>query len=89
VQVVDKFISEVSAQLAEKKVTLKLTEAARQWLSRKGFDRRFGARPMARLIQEKIKEPLAEQLLFGQLEKGGRVRVDEKNGELVLDCQGK
>jgi ATP-dependent Clp protease ATP-binding subunit ClpA len=83
-RVVDKFIGELNAQLAEKKIVVKLTEAARAWLARRGFDRLYGARPMARLIQSKIKEPLAEELLFGETEMGGEVWVDEKAGELVL-----
>lgn len=86
VRVVDKFIAEVREQLAEKNVSIELTPAAREWLSKKGFDRMFGARPMARLIQQKIKEPLAEQLLFGKLEHGGKVNIDVKNGEICLDC---
>jgi ATP-dependent Clp protease ATP-binding subunit ClpA len=85
-RVVDKFVEEVRIQLKEKNVEIELTEGARQWLAKKGFDRLYGARPMARLIQQKIKEPLAEQLLFGKLEKGGKVNVDEKNGELVVEC---
>jgi ATP-dependent Clp protease ATP-binding subunit ClpA len=88
IRVVDKFVEEVRQQLKEKNVEIELSEGARQWLAKKGFDRLYGARPMARLIQQKIKEPLAEQLLFGNLEKGGKVAVDEKNGELVLDCKG-
>jgi len=86
VRVVDKFVDEVRIQLKEKNVEIELTEGARQWLSKKGFDKNFGARPMARLIQQKIKEPLAEQILFGKLEKGGKVKVDEKDGELTLEC---
>jgi ATP-dependent Clp protease ATP-binding subunit ClpA len=84
-RVVDKFIREVNAQLAEKSVTVKLTEPARAWLARNGFDRLYGARPMARLIQTKIKQPLAEKLLFGSEELGGEVLVDERDGELALD----
>jgi ATP-dependent Clp protease ATP-binding subunit ClpA len=85
-RVVDKFIGELREQLEEKRVTLELTEAARKWLSLKGFDRLYGARPMARLVQQKIKEKLAEELLFGKLEKGGRAVVDEKDGELLVEC---
>ncbi len=86
VRVVDKFVREVKAQLSEKNVELELTDAAREWLSRKGFDKLYGARPMARLIQQKIKEPLADEVLFGKLEHGGKVVVDEKDGEIHLSC---
>ncbi|MGI8494495.1 MAG: AAA family ATPase, partial [Pyrinomonadaceae bacterium] len=82
--VVDKFSKELNGQLAEKRVLVQLTEAAREWLAKNGFDSKYGARPMARLIHEKIKKPLANEILFGQLEKGGSVSVDEKDGELVL-----
>jgi ATP-dependent Clp protease ATP-binding subunit ClpA len=84
-RVVDKFIAEVNAQLAEKNVNVKLTEAARAWLAKNGFDRLYGARPMARLIQTKIKQPLAEKLLFGSEELGGEVLVDERDGEIALN----
>ncbi len=83
--VVDKFINELRDQLRDKSVTIELTEAARTWLAGKGFDKLFGARPMARLIQSKIKEPLANEILFGSLQKGGTVVVDEREGELKLD----
>jgi ATP-dependent Clp protease ATP-binding subunit ClpA len=83
--VVDKFISELNGQLAEKRVLVRLTEAAREWLARNGFDAKYGARPMSRLIHEKIKQPLANEILFGALEKGGSVSVDEKDGELILN----
>ena len=83
-KVVDKFIKELNAQLAERKLTVRLTELARAWLAKRGFDRLYGARPMARLIQAKIKQPLAEQLLFGETEHSGEVWVDELDGELVL-----
>src|SRR5215831_10982971 len=85
-KVVDKFIAELGAQLVEKQVTIELTEAARAWLARNGFDHLFGARPMARLIQARIKEPLAEELLFGKLQHGGKVVVDESGGNLNLIC---
>ena len=88
-RVVDKFIGELSAQLVSKQITVKLTEAARAWLAHHGFDRLNGARPMARLIQKKIKAPLAEELLFGQTETGGNVLVDVQDDELVLRFQGK
>jgi ATP-dependent Clp protease ATP-binding subunit ClpA len=83
-KVVDKFIAELGAQLIEKQVTIELTEAGRLWLAKNGFDHLFGARPMARLIQAKIKEPLAEELLFGKLQNGGKVVVDDSDNELRL-----
>jgi ATP-dependent Clp protease ATP-binding subunit ClpA len=82
--VVDKFINEVRAQLAEKKVRIKLSDAARSWLAEKGYDKLMGARPMGRLIQAKIKEPLAEEILFGKLQSGGRLLIDVVEGELRL-----
>ncbi len=82
--VVDKFILELEAQLEDKHVTIDVDDAARAWLAVHGFDRVMGARPMARLIQEKIKRPLAEELLFGKLVGGGHVKIGEKNGELVF-----
>jgi ATP-dependent Clp protease ATP-binding subunit ClpA len=81
-RVVDKFVKEVQLQLVEKNVSLELTEAARQWFATKGFDKVFGARPMSRLVQQKIREPLAEELLFGKLQDGGTVKIDVKDGEL-------
>jgi ATP-dependent Clp protease ATP-binding subunit ClpA len=87
-RVVEKFINELRDQLADKNVTLELTEAGRAWLAEKGFDKMFGARPMARLIQSKIKEPLANEILFGSLQGGGQVVVDAKNAELKLEYLG-
>ncbi|MFL6248721.1 MAG: ATP-dependent Clp protease ATP-binding subunit ClpA [Thermoanaerobaculia bacterium] len=75
-QVVDKFIAELRTQLAAKNVTLELRDAARAWLAKNGYDRSFGARPMARLISTKIKEPLVDAVLFGTLAEGGAVVVD-------------
>ncbi len=75
-QVVDKFVLQLEAQLADRKVTIELTEKARKWLARRGYDPIMGARPLARVIQEHIKQALAEELLFGRLAKGGVVRVD-------------
>src|SRR5205814_1938458 len=72
-------------QLREKKVTLELSPAGRAWLAEKGFDAQFGARPMARLIQNEIKKPLADEILFGRLrDGGGLVRVETKDGQLHL-----
>ncbi len=86
-RVVDKFADEVKVQLIEKKVELSLTDAAKQWFTVKGFDKLYGARPMARIIQQKIREPLAEELLFGKLQQGGSVVVNEKDGEIVLEIK--
>ncbi len=74
-KVVEKFIFQLEAQLADRSVTIELTEGAQKWIAEKGYDEKFGARPLARVIQEYIKRPLAEELLFGQLENGGTVRV--------------
>jgi ATP-dependent Clp protease ATP-binding subunit ClpA len=87
-RVVEKFVSELRDQLADKNVTLELTEAGRAWLAEKGFDKLNGARPMARLIQSKIKEPLANEILFGGLQGGGQVVVDAKDEELKLEYLG-
>jgi len=88
-RVVDKLLMEVEAQLELKGVTLSLDEAARSWLAQKGYDPKLGARPMARLIQEQIKRPLAEELLFGKLAGGGtvRARVKADGSGLALDCE--
>ncbi len=86
-RVVDKFLIELEALLHEKQVTLTATQAAREWLGQQGFDPLMGARPMARLIQDRIKRPLADELLFGKLVEGGRVALDAVDGELVLDVQ--
>jgi ATP-dependent Clp protease ATP-binding subunit ClpA len=83
-KVVDKFIMQLEAQLADRQVTIELTDAARAWLARKGYDPLFGARPLSRVIQEHIKKPLAEELLFGKLEKGGVVRVEVAEDKLVF-----
>ncbi|MEL0093501.1 MAG: ATP-dependent Clp protease ATP-binding subunit ClpA [Pseudomonadales bacterium] len=83
--VVDKFLVAIQVQLDDKKVQLDVTDAARDWLAVNGYDELMGARPMQRLIQDRIKKPLAEDILFGRLsEGGGAVVVDEEEGELVL-----
>jgi len=87
--IVDKFIKELNGQLAEKRVLVKLTEPAREWLAKNGFDPRYGARPMSRLIHDKIKQPLANEILFGKLATGGSVLVEAKDTGLQLnynDC---
>ena len=82
--VVDKFLIELESQLEEKNVTFDVDEAARLWLAEHGFDRLMGARPMARVIQEHIKRPLAEELLFGRLENGGHVKIGAEDGKLTF-----
>src|SRR5690606_29805994 len=74
-QVVQKFVMQLEAQLSERGVTFDLSQEAIEWLADKGYDERMGARPLARVIQEHIKKPLAEEVLFGKLKKGGTVRV--------------
>ena len=86
--VVDKFIIELEAQLEEKKVVLDIEESAREWLAMHGYDPAMGARPMARTIQDYVKKPLAEELLFGRLVKGGRVSIGVKDDELVFKIEG-
>jgi len=82
--IVDKFIHELNVQLAEKRVIIKLSNDAREWLAKNGFDARYGARPMARLIHEKIKQPLANEILFGKLANGGNASVQVKDETLLL-----
>ena len=84
IRVVDKFIMQLEAQLDDRNVTFDLTEKAREWLATKGYDEAYGARPLARVIQENIKKPLADEILFGKLSKGGVVEVDVKTGEDAL-----
>ncbi|HYW93945.1 MAG TPA: ATP-dependent Clp protease ATP-binding subunit ClpA [Gammaproteobacteria bacterium] len=85
--VVDKFIMELEVQLEGKGVEIEVTRAARSWLADKGYDPQMGARPMTRVIQENIKRPLADEILFGRLSSGGKVKVREEGGRLVLDVQ--
>lgn len=82
--VVDKFLTELQGQLDDKGVMLNVNDDARLWLAEHGYDEAMGARPMNRLIQDKIKKPLAEQILFGQLNKGGEVDFLVEEGELRL-----
>jgi len=89
-QVVDKFIVELQVQLDQKGVSLEVSQEARDWLAEKGYDRAMGARPMARVIQDNLKKPLANELLFGSLVDGGQVTVelDTEKNELVYGFQG-
>jgi ATP-dependent Clp protease ATP-binding subunit ClpA len=88
-QVVDKFIFELEAQLQEQQVTIEVDEAARLWLAEHGYDPKMGARPMARIIQQHVKKPLAEELLFGKLANGGHLIVSEADGELKFTIEAK
>ena len=78
-RVVDKFILQLELQLADRNVHIELDDEARNWLTKRGYDKLYGARPMGRLVQEKIKQPLAEELLFGKLVHGGEVKVTIKD----------
>jgi ATP-dependent Clp protease ATP-binding subunit ClpA len=84
-KVVDKFVMELEAQLSDRDVTITLTNGAREWLAKKGYSKGFGARPLARVIQEYIKKPLSEQLLFGDLSKGGTVQVKVEDKKLDFE----
>ncbi len=83
--VIDKFLGDLRAQLKERKVELNVTSAVKKWLFEKGYDRVYGARPLGRAIDENVKKPLVDQLLFGTLAKGGTVTVDEVGGVLTFD----
>ncbi|MCH2250169.1 MAG: ATP-dependent Clp protease ATP-binding subunit ClpA [Cognatishimia sp.] len=87
-QVVEKFVLQLEAQLMDRNVHIELTPKAAEWLADKGYDDKMGARPLGRVIQEHIKKPLAEELLFGKLAKGGLVKVTVKAGELHLKLDG-
>lgn len=86
-RVVDKFLIELESQLNEKQVQVDVTDAARTWLAERGFDSQMGARPMSRMIQDYVKRPLADELLFGKLVEGGRVRLTIDDGELVVETE--
>ena len=87
-QVVEKFVLQLEAQLMDRSVTIELTRKAAEWIADKGYDDKMGARPLGRVIQEHIKKPLAEELLFGKLAKGGVVKVGVKDGKLDLRMEG-
>jgi ATP-dependent Clp protease ATP-binding subunit ClpA len=84
-KVVEKFVLQLEAQLMDRNVTFELSKKAAEWLGSKGYDEKMGARPLARVIQEKIKKPLADELLFGRLSKGGVVKVDLVKDEINLE----
>lgn len=85
VQIVAKCIRELETQLTHRKITFEVSTAAQEWLAQKGFDAIFGARPMARLIQRELKDPLADEILFGKLKQGGKVKVELKDDKLNFD----
>ena len=87
-QVVEKFVLQLEAQLMDRNVTFELSKAATEWIADKGYDSKMGARPLGRVIQEHIKKPLAEELLFGKLAKGGLVKVGVKDGKITLKTEG-
>jgi ATP-dependent Clp protease ATP-binding subunit ClpA len=87
-RVVDKFLIELESQLTEKRVSLDVDADARRWLAEHGFDPHMGARPMARVIQDKVKRALADELLFGKLADGGTVRLSVVDGELQVSTEG-
>ena len=80
--IVDKFVGELEGQLAERNVTLELTQAAKEYFAEKGYDRDYGARPLARVLQDEIKSKLGDELLFGELTEGGHVVVDVQDGDV-------
>jgi ATP-dependent Clp protease ATP-binding subunit ClpA len=84
-RVVEKFVMQLEAQLADRNVTIELSSAAKEWLAERGYDKLYGARPLARVIQEYIKKALAEELLFGKLVRGGAVKVTLKDGKLDFE----
>ncbi|MEQ9520147.1 MAG: ATP-dependent Clp protease ATP-binding subunit ClpA [Parvibaculum sp.] len=88
-RVVEKFVLQLEAQLADRNVTIELTDDANKWIAERGYDQQLGARPLSRVIQENIKKPLADEVLFGQLTKGGvvRVSVDKKADELSFEFE--
>jgi ATP-dependent Clp protease ATP-binding subunit ClpA len=88
-QVVDKCVAELEEQLLSKKVVCELSLDAKKWLAVRGYDKKYGARPMRRLIDVELRRPLADAILFGDLQQGGQVRVDVNNGVLVLDIRSK
>ena len=87
-QVVQKFIMQLEAQLADRHVTIETSDDAADWLAKNGFDELYGARPLGRVIQEHIKKPLADEILFGKLVKGGHVKVVLRDGKLAFDIEG-
>src|SRR6185437_10411298 len=88
-QVIDKFLAELESQLSQRRVVFSASAAVRQWLFKKGYNPTYGARPLSRTIDEHIKKPLVDELLFGKLEKGGKVSVDVVNDKLTFEHSSK
>ena len=82
---VQKFVMQLEAQLADRNVTIELSDEAADWLAKNGYDELYGARPLARVIQEHIKKPLADEILFGRLVNGGHVKVDLKESKIIFE----
>jgi ATP-dependent Clp protease ATP-binding subunit ClpA len=83
--IVEKFILQLESQLAERRVAITLTPDARTWLATKGYDPVFGARPLARVVQKEVRDPLTDEILFGKLEQGGTATIGVKDGALTFD----
>ena len=88
-KVVEKFVLQLEAQLSERQINIEISGEAADWLAVKGYDQQMGARPLARIIQEHVKKPLAEEVLFGKLSKGGTVRILMKEGKLDFAYLGR
>jgi ATP-dependent Clp protease ATP-binding subunit ClpA len=87
--IVEKFILQLEAQLAERHVAITLTPEARAWLARKGYDTVYGARPLGRVVQRDVRDPLTDEILFGKLEHGGTVTIGVAGGELTFEYEGR
>ena len=87
--IVDKFILQLEAQLAERHIAITLMPAARAWLAKRGFDPKLGARPLARVVQQEVRDPLTDEILFGKLEQGGTVTIDVEADRLTFSCEGR
>jgi ATP-dependent Clp protease ATP-binding subunit ClpA len=85
--IVEKFILQLETQLAERRVAITLEPDARAWLAAKGYDRKYGARPLARVVQTEVRNPLTDEILFGRLEQGGTVRIALEDGALRFDIE--
>ena len=85
--IVEKFILQLEAQLAERRVAISLEPDARAWLAEKGYDAAYGARPLARVVQKEVRNPLTDEILFGRLEHGGTVRIGMRDGALAFDYE--